>query len=142
MTLIARNSGGNNLVGRIQANRPWYPTNRVRPVRVEVWWRYAGEVAAAARYLGTYSPGQEISFPFNPVVDRDLIFSTVTISPNGIRSVRELADAHEVLLTYTRAGAQLEQPIDQQANKRQHAPGMQTVATGVRYPNNNQKRSR
>jgi hypothetical protein len=100
--LVARNSGGLQLVGRPQARPAWYPTDRVRPVRVEVWWRYDGEVAAAARLIGIYRPGQQVKVPLTPLVDRDLIFSVVTISSDGLRSVRELFDAHEVPLVYTR----------------------------------------
>jgi hypothetical protein len=102
MDLIAKNSGGLQLVGRPQARPAWYPTDRVRPVRVEVWWRYVDEVAAAARLVGVYAPGQSVQLPLNPVVDRDLIFSTVTISSDGLRSVRELGDATEQTIAYAR----------------------------------------
>jgi hypothetical protein len=105
MNLIARHSGGTNLVGRPQARRPWYPTERSRPAQVEVWWRYEGEVAAAARLLGTFRPGQEVVVPLNPLVDRNLILSTISISATGLRSVREIADAPETLLEYQRETA-------------------------------------
>jgi hypothetical protein len=94
--LVARNSGGYQLVGRPQARRPWYPSNRVRPVRVEIWRRYDDEVAAAAVYLGTFAPGQTVKLNYDTNVARTMIFSIVTISPNNVRSVRELADALEV----------------------------------------------
>jgi hypothetical protein len=98
---VARNSGGHNVVGRPQARAPWYPfDSTVRPVRVEVWWRYETEVAAAARLIGTFAPGQTVTVPFNPLVDRNLILSTVSISSDGVRSARELADAQEQVLTF------------------------------------------
>jgi hypothetical protein len=102
LNLIARNSGGLQVVGRPQARPAWYPPDRVRPVRVQVWWRYAGEVAAAARLIGVFAPGQTVAVPLNPMVDRNLIFSTVSISSDGLRSARELADAHEQTLVYVR----------------------------------------
>lgn len=100
--VLARNSGGVQVIGRPMARPAWYPVERVRPVRVEVWWRYDGEVAAAARLIGIYAPGQVVQAPLNPMVDRDLIFSTVTVSSDGLRSVRELADAHEIRMPYQR----------------------------------------
>src|ERR1051326_530915 len=105
MDLIGRHSGGSNLVGRPQARRPWYPTDRNRPAQVEVWWRYEGEVAAAARLLGTFRPGQQVTVPLNPLVDRNIVLSTISISANGVRSVREIADAPEMLLEYQRESA-------------------------------------
>lgn len=105
MNLVAKNSGGNNIVGRPQALRPWYPAERSRPTQAEVWWRYEGEVAAAARYLGTFKPGQDVIVPLNPLVDRNIILSTISISASGLRSVREIADAPETLLTYQRETA-------------------------------------
>ena len=105
MNLTAKHSGGNNLVGRPQARPAWYPTERSRPAQVEVWWRYEGEVAAAARLLGTFRPGQQVETPFNPLVDRNIILSTVTISATGLRSVREIADAPETLITFQRESA-------------------------------------
>lgn len=105
MNLIAKQSGGNNLVGRPQARRAWYPSERSRPVQVEVWWRYADEVAAAARLLGTFRPGQQVIVPLNPLVDRNIILSTISISATGLRSVREIADAPEAMLEYQRESA-------------------------------------
>jgi len=57
MNLVGKHSGGSNLVGRPQARPVWYPTERSRPAQVEVWWRYEGEVAAAARLLGSMPYG-------------------------------------------------------------------------------------
>jgi hypothetical protein len=105
MNLIAKQSGGNNLVGRPQARRPWYPTDRSRPVQVEIWWRYEGEVAAAARLIGTFAPGQQVVIPSNPLVDRNVILSTVSINANGLRSVRHIADAPETIVVFQRESA-------------------------------------
>ena len=92
-------------MGRPQARRPWYPTDRNRPAQVEVWWRYEGEVAAAARLLGTFRPGLQVTVPLNLLVDRNIVLSTISISANGVRSVREIADAPETLLEYQRESA-------------------------------------
>lgn len=129
MNLIARNSGGHNLVGRPQARRPWYPSNRVRPVRVEVFVRGDDEVAAAARSLGTFAPGQAVRVMYLVSEPRTLILSTVAISPNGIRSVLELADAHEVATVagLTRGAPAPPAPTPTAAND-------YTIPTGVRYP--------
>lgn len=105
MNLVAKHSGGTNLVGRPQARSPWYPSERSRPAQVEVWWRYEGEVAAAARLLGTFKPDQQVVVPLNPLVDRNIILSTISISAAGLRSVREIADAPETLLEYQRESA-------------------------------------
>lgn len=102
MDLIARNSGGFNVVGRPQARPTWYPTERVRPVQAQVYWRYVGEVAASARLIGIFRPGQLVTVPMNPLTDRDLILSTISISAEGIRSVNELADALEQVLPFQR----------------------------------------
>jgi hypothetical protein len=105
VNLIAKRSGGSNVVGRPQARAPWYPSERSRPVRVDVWWRHVGEPAAAARKVGTFSPGQEVSYPFNPLVDRDIILSSISVSPQGVPSVRDIADAPETLLVFQRETA-------------------------------------
>jgi hypothetical protein len=96
-----------------------------------VYWRYAGEVAAAARSLGVFAPGQAITLPIKRKPDTDVILSVVTISPNGIRSVRELADAHEVLVS---AGAVVQSSLEQRLEDAQakHA-GRPVVPTGVRF---------
>jgi len=127
--MIARNSGGQNLVGRPQERRPWYPTNRVRPVRVEVFVRSDDEVAAAARSLGTFAPGQQVRILYNVVTPKNLILSTVGTSPNGKRSVRELADAHEVAAASPagRTGPAPPAPLPTSGNN-------YTVPTGVRFP--------
>jgi hypothetical protein len=69
-------------------------------MRVEIFWRYEGEVAAAARSLGTFAPGQTVTVPLVGSAGHNLILSTVSLSPENLRSVRELADAHEVLVVF------------------------------------------
>ncbi|MGH9873395.1 MAG: hypothetical protein ACRD9S_13160 [Pyrinomonadaceae bacterium] len=105
MNLVAKRSGGFNLIMRPQARRPWYPADRARPVQAEVWWRYEGQPAAAAQLIGAFAPGQQVSYPFNPLVDRNVILSTITVSSRGIRSVRDIADAPELLLVFQRETA-------------------------------------
>jgi hypothetical protein len=105
MNLILKRSGGSNLVIRPQARPAWYPEDRTRPVQAEVWWRYEGEHPSAAILIGTFAPGQTVSYPANPLVDRNIILSTITISSRGVRSVRTVADAHETLLVFQRETA-------------------------------------
>lgn len=102
MDLIAIESGGRNLVAWPLALAQPSPAVTVRPALVEVWWRYQGEPHAAARLIGTYLPGQRVSFPYTPVGDKNLILSTVSISARGVRSVASLRDAPEFLVTFTR----------------------------------------
>lgn len=99
---MLKHAGGANLVVRPQARPAWYPTERSRPAQVEVWWRYADQPAAAAQRIGTFAPGQTVTYPTNPLVDRNIILSTVSISGRGLRSVRDLADAQETLLVFQR----------------------------------------
>jgi hypothetical protein len=105
MNLVLKHSGGSNLVIRPQVRPAWYPVERSRPVQVEVWWRYEDETAAAARLIGTFAPGQAVAYPFNPLVDRNVMLGTVSISNQGIRSVRDIADAHWELLVFQRETA-------------------------------------
>jgi len=105
MNLVLKRGGGTNLIVRPQTRAPWYPSARSRPVQVQVWWRYKGEAAAAARLLGAFAPGQAVSVPANPLVDRDLILSTVSINNRGLKSVRDIADAHETVLAVQRETA-------------------------------------
>lgn len=90
---------------RPMARARWRPDATVSPSQVEVWWRYDNEPAAAARLVGRYAPGQEVSFAHNPLEDRNLILSTVSIAPDGTRSVSELADAYERTLVFQRETA-------------------------------------
>lgn len=105
MNLVLKHAGGSNIVVRPQGRSPWYPTARTRPVQVEVWWRYEGEPPAAAQLIGKFAPGQAVTWPANPLVDRNIILSTITIGSNGIRSVRDIADTTETLLVYQRETA-------------------------------------
>ena len=105
MNLVLKHAGGSNLVVRPQGLPAWYPAARTRPVQVEVWWRYEGEPPAAAQLIGRFAPGQAVTWPANPLVDRNIILSTITISSAGIRSVRDIADAPEQLLVFQRETA-------------------------------------
>lgn len=105
MNLVLKHSGGGNLVVRPQARPAWYPTERSRPVQVQVWWHYEGESAAASRSLGTFAPGQAVTVPSNPLVDRNIILRTIAISGRGLSSVRDIADAPATLLVVQRETA-------------------------------------
>src|SRR5712671_4452326 len=100
--IIARDSGGRNPVGRPGIDPPFYSPTTVRPALVEVWWRYEGEVPAAARLIGRYHPGQRVSFPYTPIGDKNVILSTISISAAGVRSVRDIRDAPEFLVVFQR----------------------------------------
>lgn len=105
MNLICKASGGKNIVCRPMARRAYYPDREVQPATVEVWQRVKGEPAAAARLVGRYRPGESGSIPYNPIQDLNVILSTVSIAPDGTRSVRELAEAIEHELTFQRETA-------------------------------------
>lgn len=102
MNLVLKHSGGVNLVVRPQGRAPWYPAERSRPVQAQVWWHYEDEPAAASRLLGTFAPGQSVTIPSNPLVDRNLVLRTITISARGVPSVRDIADAPTTLLVVQR----------------------------------------
>jgi hypothetical protein len=105
MNLIARTSGGRNILARPQARAAWYPAASVHPSQVEVYWRYDNEPPAAGRKVGVFSPTQQVSIPYNPLVDRNVLVGTISIAPDGTRSARELADAHWEALTFQRETA-------------------------------------
>ena len=102
MNIVLKLSGGKNIVLQPMARAAYYPAREIQPAQVEVWQRPKGEPAAAARLVGRYAPGESGSFGYNPLEDRDLILSTVSIAPDGTRSVRELAEAQEYALTFQR----------------------------------------
>lgn len=105
MDLIVKASGGQNIIARPQGRPAFYAASSLRPAIVEVYWRYADEPAPAARLVGRYLPGQEVSLPFTPVADKNVILSTVSVSAAGVRSVRDLRDAAERLVVFQRETA-------------------------------------
>jgi hypothetical protein len=102
MDIVARASGGKNIIARPMARAAWYPDATVQPSQIEVYWRYSNESPAAGRKVGTFNPGAAISIPYNPAIDQDVMIGTISIAPNGVRSVRELADAHWETLVFQR----------------------------------------
>ncbi|HKC88844.1 MAG TPA: hypothetical protein VKG02_22865, partial [Blastocatellia bacterium] len=96
--LVARQSGGRNPVGRIQADPAYYAPTDLRPAIVEIYWRYENEPPNAARLIGRYLPGQPVSFAFTPSVNQRVILSTVSVSGSGVRSVAKLRDAPEFIV--------------------------------------------
>jgi hypothetical protein len=105
MNVLIRASGGRNVVIRPQARPAFYATTTLPPAIVEVYWRYYDEPPAAARLIGRYLPGQQVSVPFNPVVDKNVILSTISISAGGVRSVRSIRDASEFAVVFQRETA-------------------------------------
>jgi len=87
---------------RPQARPAFYSSVTVKAAQVEVYWRYEGEPASAARLIGLFLPGQQVSLPYNPLVDRNIILSTISISAAGVRSVRDLRDAAEQVVVFQR----------------------------------------
>jgi hypothetical protein len=105
MDLIAKASGGKNIVARPQARAPWYPDKTINPATVAVYWRYEDEPPAAARLIGHYRPGEESSFHHNPLIDKNIYLGTISIAPDGTPGVRELAHANWQLVTSQRETA-------------------------------------
>src|SRR5262245_16738505 len=99
MKLRIAPSGGRNLVIRPQARPTFYAAATLQPAIVEIWWRFADEGPAAAKLIGRYLPGQQISIPIDRSAHRDVIFSTISISAAGVRSVRDIRDAAEILIS-------------------------------------------
>jgi hypothetical protein len=102
MDIIGRDSGGINPVGYPGVLPPFYSPSTVRPARVEVWWRYEGEIPSAARLIGRFLPGQRVKWPYTPVGDKNIILSTISVSAAGVHSVRDIRDAPEFLVVFQR----------------------------------------
>ena len=96
MNLLIASSGGRNLVIRPGARPTFYSSSTLQPAIVEVYWRFEDEPPAAARLIGRYQPGQQVGLPLT--TNRNIILSTISVSAGGVRSVRDLRDAAELLL--------------------------------------------
>jgi hypothetical protein len=102
MDLIAKASGGINIIGRAQALPRWYPEPESAPATVEVWWSYDDETFDQARFLGTFLPGQVGSLPYNPDADRDVRLYVLTRAADGTPSVSSLDDAVQATVLFRR----------------------------------------
>lgn len=105
MNLIARKSGGANIVGRPQARLAWYPSATAPAAQVAVYWLELNKPVSAARLIGTFAPGQEGSALYNPATDQDVWLFTISYSASGTPSHSSLADAFretKVLLSHQR----------------------------------------
>lgn len=106
MDLIARDSGGTNLVVREQA-APRYQSAATAPAAsVELHVHHSDRPASTSTLVGVFAPGQQrIPVTFNPVTDKDLVFRTISISPSGTRSVSNLEDAPARGLNFQRSSS-------------------------------------
>jgi hypothetical protein len=102
MDLVCKRSGGKNVVGRPQGRPAWYPTATAPVAQVEVYWKYDDEAPAAARLIDVFGQGQLGSLHYNPTTDKNIQLATISISPSGTRSVRDLADAVWVTVLFAR----------------------------------------
>lgn len=102
MDLILKASAGHNIVVRPQGRDAFYPEGTVDAARVEAWWHYKNEPVTAARLIGTFGPGQQVSWPYNPVGDKDIVLRTISISAAGVRSHRDLRDAPAKTIVFQR----------------------------------------
>lgn len=105
MDLIAKDSGGHNLVAREQAEPHWYPAATAPAARVQVWKRNADQPPSAAVYVGTFEPGARVEIDFNPAFDRNVLLGTISLSADGTPSVTRLEDAVWAELIFERTSA-------------------------------------
>jgi hypothetical protein len=102
MNLIAKASGGHNIIARPMALEDYYAPGEVLPAAVEVYWHFEDEPAAAAKLIGRYAPGASVTFPYTPIGDKNVVLRTVSISASGVRSVRDLRDAPFKIINFQR----------------------------------------
>jgi hypothetical protein len=55
--------------------------------------------------IGAYAPGATVSYPFNPLADRNIYVGTISVAIDGARSARDLNEAHWELLQFQRETA-------------------------------------
>jgi molybdopterin converting factor small subunit len=102
MDLIFKPSGGQNLIFRPAALPRVYPPATAQAVTVEVFIRGANEAPSANRSIGFFAPGQEASTEYTPATDTNAIFSTISYSAYGKKSVSNHEDALQATLIHQR----------------------------------------
>jgi hypothetical protein len=103
MDIIARDSGGSNIVAREAAAPHWYAAPSAPAAYARVWWSYEGEPASAARALpGTFTPGGQFNFDFTPDRDRYVRLYVISYAADGTPSVSRLEDAQQVTVLFRR----------------------------------------
>ena len=96
MNIIARRSGGRNIIARPQALPDWQPEASVNPVEVEIHYRELnadGSFAGVPILVGRFAPGAEIRLPYTPLSDKKLTVYKNEISADGTRRYSSLKDA-------------------------------------------------
>ncbi|MDT5061536.1 MAG: hypothetical protein QOH63_1995 [Acidobacteriota bacterium] len=99
MDIVAKDSGGINIVAREEAIPRYYPPATTHPVSVDLHWRKVGQKPGEALHVGSFAPGATVKLPYNPLTDGDLIFSTRSWSANNVPDVSSLEDAYTRPLT-------------------------------------------
>jgi len=106
MDLLAKPSGGQNIVARPQALPRYYPAPEAPAATVDVYWTYDGETTSSAQFDGNYRlAGQTEGFNFTPDSDRDVRLYFVSRSSEGVPAFADLADAHQVVVPFNRSPA-------------------------------------
>ena len=86
MNIVARRSGGQNVIGRPQARPNWYRPAGAPAARAQVWKRNADQAPSAAVLVGVFELGKEYSFDFNPVADRNVLLGVNPLAADGTPS--------------------------------------------------------
>jgi hypothetical protein len=104
MDIIARDSGGVNIVAREMAVTRYYAPATTEAATVEVYWRVinADGTVGAWNLLGTFAPGAKISTTYNPDIDQNVQFGTKSYSSYGVPDVITLDDALTETLLHQR----------------------------------------
>jgi hypothetical protein len=93
MDIIAKDSGGHNIVAREMAVPRYYPAGTAPVAYVYVYWRYEGTPIGDAQLLGRFALGAHVSFPYNPAVDLNILFAVVSYTADNVPDVSNLEDA-------------------------------------------------
>lgn len=75
----------------------FYATPRVQPARGHVYAVVTGLDANVQHiYLGAYTRGQRVVYPFNPATDRNVTFAVIAEAADGTREFSNVRDALKV----------------------------------------------
>jgi hypothetical protein len=102
MDLIAKDSGGHNVVAREGAAPHWYPPEAAPAVVVDVWRKNIDQPYEEATHVGSFPPGASVEFDFTPLADRNLQLAAISRSAHGTPSVSRLSDAVWATLLFDR----------------------------------------
>lgn len=106
MDIIAKQSGGQNVVGRPQARAPWYPAATVDAHEVEL---HAQEVDPATgafigppRSLGRFPAVGRVVIPHTPDSDRNVVFYAVPYAADNTPGVSDVRHAFQTTAIFKR----------------------------------------